>query len=80
MKYFFLFILQVFSNEIPKCIHCKFFQKHFIDNKYGKCLFFPKTEVQFVTDEHDNDSHYYCSTARKYEDMCGKEGKKYVRK
>jgi hypothetical protein len=23
---------------------------------------------------------YYCSTARKYEDICGKEGKFYVKK
>ena len=81
-------ILPVFSlNEItPKiCINCKFFTNSFLaNNMFGKCSLFPKTkEVDdhyFVTGIKKKEAFYYCSTARKYDDMCGKEGKKYINK
>lgn len=81
-------ILPVFSyNEItPKlCVNCKFFTNSFMtNNKYGKCTLFPKTEKDFyyfvngIETKHIN--FYYCSIARKYDDMCGIEGKKYINK
>lgn len=84
-------ILPVFSlNEIrPKlCINCKFFKNSFmINNRYGKCSLFPNTDTErdidyFVTgiDIKKNNNFYYCSIARKYDNMCGKEGKKYINK
>ena len=88
MKYIVLIIcsiiLPIFSlKEIrPKlCINCKFFTNTIgSDNKYGKCLLFPKdtNHMNFlVTGNNDNDDYYYCSTARTHDNMCGKKGKKY---
>lgn len=80
-------ILPVFSfNEItPKfCINCKFFTNSFMtDNIYGKCSLFRKTERNinyFVNGIDKNIDYYYCSSARNRDDMCGKEGKKYIDK
>jgi hypothetical protein len=79
-------ILPVFSlTEIaPKlCINCKFFRNNFLtDNKFGRCYLFPTEEKRdinyYVTGIEKNVEFYYCSTARNYDDMCGKEGKKYI--
>jgi hypothetical protein len=80
-------ILPVFSfNEItPKfCINCKFFKNSiFRNNVYGKCSLFPKTERHidyFVTGIDKNIDFYYCSVARNYDHMCGKEGTKFIDK
>jgi hypothetical protein len=82
-------IIPVFSfNEITPnlCIHCKFFMNSFMnDNKFGKCSLFQKTEETvtdfdyFVTGNIKKSTFQYCSIARKYDDMCGKEGKKYIK-
>ena len=82
------FILPIFSlnpEVTPNlCINCKFFRKPFMnDNKYGQCSLFPEKERDidyFVTGIEKDMSFYYCSTARNYDHMCGKEGKKYVNK
>jgi hypothetical protein len=53
------------------------------DNIYGKCFLFRKTERNinyFVNGIDKNIDYYYCSTARNRDDMCGKEGKKYIDK
>jgi len=79
-------IIPVFSlNEItPKlCVNCKFFMKNVISgNTYGKCSFFPKTEmnIDLVTGIKTDSKYHYCSIARDYDDMCGKQGKQYVHK
>ena len=86
--WFNLFFAEIYSLEIkPKiCIHCKYFIPDDISDVYGKCSFFPKIEKNnanyLVTGNNDPSllDYEYCSTARKYEDMCGKEGKKYKRK
>jgi hypothetical protein len=81
-------ILPVLSFEPKFCVNCKFFRNSFIsdikmrDNKYGKCAFFPieskKCSTEFlVTGVKQNCDYFYCSTAREYENMCGKEGVKY---
>ena len=70
----------------PKlCIDCKFFRKNFFTpNKYGKCSLFPieKDNQYFLVDGNNNNKteYYYCSTSRKYENMCGSEGKLFVKK
>ena len=90
MKYIFVIIcsiiLPVFSlNEITPniCINCKFFRNNIItQNRFGKCSLFPtvdKSEDYLVTGIKNVDYTYY-SIARQYDDMCGKEGKKYKNK
>jgi hypothetical protein len=82
----FSIILPVFSlTEItPKfCINCKFFRNSFLnDKKFGKCSLFPKDEKRdinyYVTGIEKDIEFYYCSIARSYDNMCGKEGKKYI--
>ena len=85
----FSIIIPVFSlNEItPKlCVNCKFFMNNFLDdNKFGKCSLFQKTEMDidinyFVTGIKKKSDLQFCSIARNYDSMCGKEGKKYVNK
>jgi hypothetical protein len=79
-------ILPVLSlNEItPKlCVNCKFFRSNYINgNSYGKCSLFPKTELEIdlVTGIKKDPKYQFCSIARDYEDLCGKEGKKYEEK
>ena len=87
-----LMILSPFSamQIKPKfCIDCKFFKKDssissFDNNKYGKCTLFEneRGNDNFLVDGIDNSKkeYTYCSIARKYEDMCGKEGKFYEKK
>lgn len=87
-----LMILSSFSamQIKPKfCIDCKFFKKDssicsFNNNKYGKCSLFENEEENnyFLVDGIDNSKkeYTYCSIARKYENMCGKEGKFYKKK
>jgi hypothetical protein len=66
------------------CINCKFFTNSILTHtKYGKCTAFPKPKKDddyLVTGIKQNIENYYCSVARNSEDMCGKEGKKYVDK
>jgi hypothetical protein len=54
-------------------------------NEYGKCSLYPKEDdidYSFVTGNNYNKNidYHYCSTSRKFEDMCGKEGKFYEEK
>jgi len=72
-------MLQV--TAVNLCIHCKFFRPGFMaDKKFGECVKFPKVEdnVEFYvtgkTWPQRLDSHY-CTTARSFDHMCGKEGK-----
>lgn len=93
MNYFFIIICSIIlspfsaSQIIPKlCVGCKFYTKDFFTNsKYGKCALFPieKDKDYFLVNGNNNknDIEYtYCSISRKYENMCGKEGKFYKQK
>ena len=89
MKYILPFILltEIVSLNPPikpnLCVNCKFFMNDFISgNKYGKCSLFPKTEmdIDLVTGIKKNYKYQFCSIARDYDDMFGKEGKKYINK
>lgn len=75
----------------PKlCVNCKYFIKPIpyayfseSDMEYGVCSLFPKSSdnrfKSLVTGISKNKitEYTYCSTARKFNDMCGEEGKKY---
>jgi hypothetical protein len=77
-----LFVIQwIVSEAIQPCVQCKFFKKDFWnDPKFGKCTLFstPVEDYDYLVTgmktpkkvEYD-----FCSIARKYESMCGKEGK-----
>jgi hypothetical protein len=93
MTYLFLIIcsliLSPFSaskltiNKPHLCIDCKFFEKDLISNKYGKCSLFTTEDdnKSFLVDGIDRTriEYQYCAIARKYDDMCGEEGKFYVK-
>ena len=71
----------------PKlCIDCKFYKKDFFSSSdFGKCTLFPieKENDYFLVNGNNNNNNIeykYCSTLRKYEDLCGKEGKFYEKK
>jgi len=74
------------TNQIrPKlCIDCKFYRKEFFDfNEFGKCSLFPteNSNDYFLVNGNNNYNnkieYHFCATARKYDHMCGKEGKFY---
>ena len=70
------------------CINCKFFKKGvFHTNIYGKCTKFPKEPydnyslyIDGVVKKKNEVDYSYCSIARKYEDMCGKDAILYEKK
>ena len=74
----------------PKlCKNCKFFLPNDpffgIGNEYSKCKLFQEIQDDdnfLVTGQKspEKKKYRYCSIARKYEYMCGKEGKYYKRK
>ena len=63
----------------PKpCVNCKFFiSDSFKGTEHGRCSLFKRKGMD---NDSGKDSFLYCLTARTYEDLCGKEGKKYVNK
>jgi hypothetical protein len=63
----------------PKsCVNCKFYiSDSFKGTEYGRCSLFKRKGMD---NDSGKDSFLYCLTARTYEDLCGKEGKKYVNK
>lgn len=87
MNKFLIFLLACFSSGFsiePKlCKNCKFFVKDnfFTSNQYGRCsAFVYENQDNFLVDgihKKKITNFFYCSTARKYDDMCGVEGKKF---
>ena len=89
MKYIFtilniLFLpILSFKEIIPKlCINCKYFITDNRNDLYGKCSLFTKKEgrIDFLVNGIYNDQFHYCSIAREHNDMCGEEGKLYIKK
>ena len=91
IKLFFLFsnIFPIFCVEINKpklCTDCKYFKKDYLTSKkFGKCSFYPipKYNDYYLVDgskEVFEYNYHYCSTARNFEHMCGKEGKHFKNK
>jgi hypothetical protein len=87
---FFYNILSTISanQNTPKfCIDCKFFKNNFFSgSEFGKCSLFPiekEDYADFLVNGYKKESKKeftYCSTARNFEHLCGKEGKYYERK
>ena len=83
---FFLYsLLTTISSCIePKlCINCKYFVKDFFSSdKFGKCYLNPSMKENYflVNGKKENEiiDFHYCSTARKFDNMCGEEAKKFV--
>jgi len=69
----------------PKfCVNCKFIITDNKTNEYSKCSLFPREDTNYylvrgIQNIEDID-YSYCSTARIYNHMCGKEGKLYKKK
>jgi len=85
MKLTLLMAAPAFSFEIPLCIYCKHYKKHFLqDTKFGKCALFPivtNDDSYLVNGVKSREVvNYYCSTARGSDRMCGEEGKYFERK
>ena len=83
-----LLIIQIKSiKPIIKCSNCKYYlpNKYINDIIFSKCLYNPtKLEKVYnlITDEliKDNSDYEYCTTARNYEYLCGKDAKFYTPK
>lgn len=82
MNYWSWFILFITYTLMPKfCVHCEHFIPHKNGDKYGKCKMFPEeaTDLYLITGEKNQEATYhYCSTARKFDHMCGEQGKRYA--
>jgi hypothetical protein len=88
---FYMFFSCLSLKTTPKfCINCKFAINNINeDNKFMKCSLFPKPDeiinhvlVTGVIEDTDvlEKDYIYCSTARKFNHRCGKEGKMYKKK
>ena len=75
----------LFGNAIETktkfCVNCKHFIPHEHNNEYGKCSLFVYENSKYLVDGIVRDNEYYaCSTARSWDQLCGKEGVKYRKK
>jgi hypothetical protein len=93
MKTFFIIICSIILSSFSAsqirqklCIDCKFYTKSFFSSsEFGKCKLFPreKDNDYFLVNGNNNNNnteYNFCSIARKYDYMCGKEGKFYEKK
>jgi hypothetical protein len=74
----YLFILTSSLHTKPSyCVNCK----HFIPSEQSvqdsKCSFFQTDNVNELVSGEKDIKNYYYSIAKKYENLCGKEGKEY---
>ena len=75
-----LLFIHAFKNASVKpklCINCKYFLPNDINNKYGKCILFPRVNENEISHLVTSVDYNFCYTARGSHDMCGKDGKKY---
>ena len=80
-----LSMICLFVNSLvikPKfCVNCKHFIPHEHNNEYGKCSLFVYENSKYLVDGIVRDNEYYaCSTARSWDQLCGKPAKKYRKK
>jgi len=81
MKYFLIFLYYTASPKF--CLHCTHFIPDELGNHFGTCKFFPiqyKDSSFLVTGEKQEIKYNYCSTARKFDHMCGDYAKHYFPK
>lgn len=91
MKFFFIMILSMISlgmsltqNNHNLCMNCKFYLISGSSDKYSKCSLFPTIKYKedyflgnIIKKKGLVRDYRYCDIARKYDTMCGKNGKKY---
>jgi hypothetical protein len=85
MRYFFLIIYSIILPIIcfkkirsKQCFNCKYF---IADNTgtFGKCSLFPIIENNLENKKEEKD-YFFCCVTRKYNSMCGEEGKLYKKR
>jgi len=85
---FFTYFLKIVSIKTAKpklCINCKHFIPDDDTGEFSRCSFFPHvhSKINYLVNginKIDKGDFYYCSTARTSDNMCGIEGKSYVKK
>jgi len=90
MKIIFLFSILSLCYSVKLitniCKKCKYYMEVPNQNPiYSKCLKFPTERENLVKyavtgNKKDPSDYFHCETARGFEDMCGIDGKKYVKK
>jgi hypothetical protein len=75
------------TNEVYKfCVDCEHFLPQINGATYGKCKAFPRTdtlkkvETDYMVSGFFSEAeveYFYCSSAREYEHMCGRNGTKF---
>lgn len=78
-------VLPVFSLKAMKpklCINCKYFITDNDNGLFGKCSLFPEEHAKFgfLVNGVNEETYSFCFIARKWDDMCGEEGKLYKKK
>lgn len=86
---FFYILISGVSLKTKFCVNCKFAINNingYYNDEFIKCALFPINnffdETNFLVTGVNSISepeYTYCSTARKFDNMCGKEGKMYKR-
>jgi len=82
--------LCLFSTDFLKpklCKDCIFYKRSTLtpfDLKYGKCTLFPlqKYNNNYLVDGSKQIveiDHHFCSIAREYDSLCGKEGNQFIK-
>lgn len=68
----------------PKfCINCKHFVKppEGMSNEFARCSLFATENRKYLVDGvHRNSNYKYCSSAREFDDLCGKNATKYKKR
>jgi hypothetical protein len=84
MNLFFLTILTIVNAQEKFCINCRHAQTNFFSGAtFSKCKLFPlkvDNGVEYLVSGKPHSGYYYCSTARKSDQMCGPDGKYYDKK
>lgn len=75
-------VLTMCSNKL--CVNCQYFLKSKNgENLYAKCVAIPiinENKISYLVTGNKEKTYHFCSTARSYEELCGKDGKRYRKK
>ena len=77
-------VLSLTQNKCNSCTKCSYFiNDNTFGSKLGKCGLFPNIVNSNFIITNDNykffeePDYHYCSVARHFDNMCGKEGKRF---
>lgn len=82
MDFFITFYLLAAIQE-KFCVNCRHAKTNFLGATYSKCTLFPikdSNHAEYLVTGKPYSNYNYCSTARNLDQMCGQEGKYYVKK